>query len=456
MKPHKNACLTLILFVAGLVGQGASAQEPQAAKPRESNESLHPWQWLHDLRQPRGVESGFVDSLLPPGVLDKARPDLADLRLRDAHDREVPFALRVRKPQLVQKSLTHTVINKGKIAKDDAVTMTLDLGEGRVDHNAIEVVTAGADFRRRVEVEGSDTSDKDWVVLLDQAIVMHVRTGSQVVEARRLDYAPSRFRYLRVRVFPDRNRANDKPEVTSVAVLSLIRSTGLEVTLPAQLGQREDVIVDRHASSAWTVDISGMTVPCSQLSFDVADESFARAYRLELVRPNEPNRVIAYGEWRRSAADANKPLEIRLDAEVVAQQLRLVVTDDRNTPLKLTAVRFHAAARQVIFETSNDLAWPLKVYFGNPNATPTNYDFARLLPESLTAARAEWASDGAAENPSYAPGAMAWMERWPWLIYVVLASVSVLLLGILVILVVRMSRTDVKPAPANEHQATSP
>src|SRR5258708_14827338 len=127
MKPRKTARLVWILLIAAMVSPNAAAQEPQAAaKPRESNESLRSWQWFHELRQPKGVERGFVDGLLPPGVLDKARPDLADLRLRDARDQEVPFAVRIRKPKLVQKSLPHTVINEGKIAKEDAVTMTLD------------------------------------------------------------------------------------------------------------------------------------------------------------------------------------------------------------------------------------------------------------------------------------------------------------------------------------------
>src|SRR5258708_5088712 len=102
MKLHKTAHLVWILVASAMVWPRVAAQEPQgAAKPRESNEALRSWQWFHELRQPKGTETGFVDGLLPAGVLDKARPDLADLRVRDAQDREVPFAVRIRKPQLV-------------------------------------------------------------------------------------------------------------------------------------------------------------------------------------------------------------------------------------------------------------------------------------------------------------------------------------------------------------------
>src|SRR5437773_1365883 len=110
MKPHENARLVWILLIATTIWPRVAATQElsAAAKPRASDELLRSWQWVHELRQPKGIAAGFVDGLLPPAILDKARPDLADLRLRDAGDREVPFALRIRKPQIVQKSLPHT------------------------------------------------------------------------------------------------------------------------------------------------------------------------------------------------------------------------------------------------------------------------------------------------------------------------------------------------------------
>ena len=70
-------------------------------------------------------------------------------------------------------------------------------------------------------------------------------------------------------------------------------------------------------------------------------------------------------------------------------------------------------------------------------------------------ARAEWASDGVTENPAYAPGLLALMERWPWLIYVLLAAASLALLAILVLLVLRMSKTAA-PKARVEHRASAP
>src|SRR5207247_4325513 len=194
--------------------------------------------------------------------------------------------------------------------------------------------------------------------------VMHVEADAKVIDVRRLSYPASRFRYLRLHVFPDQSLDKDKPEITSVAVLWFTQAPGLEVTLDAQLGPRQADRVDGKPSSVWTVEFGGLSVPCGHLLCDVDDDDFARSYRVEVVSPNEPNQVIAQGEWRRRAGEEKKPLEIRFETEVVAAQLRLVATDYSNPPLNLTAVRYRAAARQLIFENSDALGWPLDLYFG--------------------------------------------------------------------------------------------
>jgi hypothetical protein len=112
-----------------------------------------------------------------------------------------------------------------------------------------------------------------------------------------------------------------------------------------------------------------------------------------------------------------------------------VLTDHRNPPLTLTGVRYTAPARQVIVEASEELAGPLRVYFGNPRAGEPHYDFARLLPDTPPpATRLEWLDPAPQRNPVYQPLPRPWTERWPWLVYVVLGAASLVLLGILITL----------------------
>jgi hypothetical protein len=253
-------------------------------------------------------------------------------------------------------------------------------------------------------------------------------------------------------------------------VFQSTRVAGEDLTLAAKLGPREPVRTDEGPGSAWIIELGGSNVPCSRLRFHIDDDDFVRDYRLEVMteenetrsaydrrrpapyspamqkdtgmyypNPNEGpyvpvGGVVASGRWRRRAGTPHEPMEISF-SEVYARRLRLFVTDNRNPPLRISSAEFSAAARQVIFDGSEAKSAPLRLYFGYPRATATNYDFARNLPATLTPAPERTQLEGDPQpNPSYHPEPLPWTERWPWLIYVVLGAASLTLVGILIVL----------------------
>jgi hypothetical protein len=422
---YLKACALCLMAVVG------GAQQPEAApgkQPSERAESLTSWQWIQEIRLPEAQQARSFDFLITPGVLDKARTDLGDLRIYDARDREVPYALRVRRPEDKQESLPAREFNRAK-NPDRSTELSLDLGKNPVEHNEIEILTGGTNFRRGVRVEGSDT-DKKWSSLLDKSYLVHYQVDSRVIDIHKVRYPASRFRYLRVRVLPDSGNPEDTPAISAVAVYRSVEVRGESVTLPAMLEAREAVPADQGPGSAWYVGFGGYAVPCEQLTIDIAERDFVRPFRLEKADPDEPRSVIATGEWRRRAGSEAKPIEVRFP-EVRARRLRLVVTDYRNPPLNLTGVRYSAPARQVILANGPDLSPPLRLYFGNPNAEPPGYDFAANLPAVLEPPPARGTFGSIEPNPNYQPAPKPWTERWPWLVYVVLGAASLVLLGIL-------------------------
>jgi hypothetical protein len=421
--------IALVAAVAWAAVPVSRAQDARPGPPQDAGEPLTGWQWFEELRLPEPGKAPYFDFVVPPSVFEKAQIGLADLRLRDGQGREVPYALRTRRAEEQREPLQAKEFNR-ITNKDRSVELSLDLGERAGEHNEIEVVTRGSNFRRRVRLEGSNT-DKDWSTLLDNAHVLHFALGPQSADFRRLSYPVSRFRYLRVRVFPDANNDNDRPEVDSVVVFHSVQQPGEYVTLPANLGQREPVRADGGPGSAWSITWNGEATPVERLSFDIADNDFARPYRLEMAEPGQPPQFLAAGEWQRRAGAEHRPMEIRAGEVPVARQLRLVVTDYRNQPLNITAVRSTAAARQVVFARSPDLAAPLRLYFGNPNAQAPRYDFDVNLPPRLDPPPARAELGPVSANPEYRPTPKPLTERWPWLVYVVLSAASLVLLGIL-------------------------
>lgn len=443
----KEPGFAFVIVAANLFAASAATGQGPIAVP--ASESRTAWEWYQEVHLPlKPGKANTFDFVLTPSVFDKARPDLNDLRLFDGSGREIPFKVQVRRDRNIQEPLSAREFNRAQNA-DRSTEISLDLGDGHGEHNEIDIVSNGNDFRRRVRVEGGD-SEKNWSLLLDKAFLVRFRQAGTEIDVHRLRYPPSRFRYLRVRVFPESGNDDDRPVITSVAVFRSIQVPAEYATLPAFLGAREADRVDRTQGSVWTIQLTGESAWCEKLTFETQDREFVRAFRLELLEPGEGPRTLAQGEWRRRDEGNPRPLEITFP-EVLARSFRLLVTDYRNPSLNLTSVRYTAPVRRVVFARPDLQEPPYRLYFGNPKAANPQYDFARNLPELLepTPARGELVPP-ALKNPDYKPLPKPWTERWPWLVYVVLALACLVLLAILTVL----ARTAITRSDAKERAET--
>src|SRR6185436_18369058 len=70
---------------------------------------------------------GIYDLSIPLDVLDKSRPDLADLRLLDAQGKEVPYGLRIRNEIDDRQEVGGTLFNQVNVGS--ASEVSVDLGE---------------------------------------------------------------------------------------------------------------------------------------------------------------------------------------------------------------------------------------------------------------------------------------------------------------------------------------
>jgi hypothetical protein len=418
-----HAWLLLAIVVLALPGR--------AEPPGRPAESLAGWQWYQELQLPGPAQAGRCQFRLTAKVLDGARSDLQDLRLFDAGGREVPYALRIRLPRDQSRAFEIREFNR-VTHPDRSVEVSLDLGMDPGEHNRIEVSTGGVNYRRFLRLEGSDDG-RTWKPMLDKHVLTYFSSGGSTFDHRQVAYGASRYRYLRVRVFPDPALESDKPTGPQVRVLRTIRSTGLELPWPAELSQRSPIRDQGDYASEWFISLPGREqAPWSRLVLDADDTEFTRTYRIEIDDDRESHRqVVAHGEWQRSPGK-REPLTIVFSSEVVARRLRLVIIDQRNPSLGVRLVSATAAAREMTFDRPADASGPWRLYFGNPSATNPGYDYARSLPEHFEAEPPVAEPGAVVANPSYAPAKPPLTERWPAMTYVVFGIVGVILLAILI------------------------
>jgi Protein of unknown function (DUF3999) len=427
----KRFALIIVLIVAASIFPTLITVVAQSAMSR--------WPFYAEVTTPAGAP-GAYDLTLPLQVLDKSREDLADLRLYDTNGKEIPYALRIRREVDDTREVSGRLFNQAHVGTNTS-EVSVDLGENSGEHNLAEIETAGTNFRRRVEVEGSD-SGSEWKILKAGEVIFGFESQNHTVQSNGVSYPTSRYRYLRVRVFADELTDKQAPVITNVKASMTVRAKGelanWDVPVPAyQLLRNQGV-----PASSWTLDLGGR-VPCDRLALVINADSFSRPFQLEAIDDPQNIRLIASGELTRRIGQQQPPVVINFEQEEHARKLRLLVTDYNNETLPISSITAGAPARQLVFELKEPTNQPLRLFFGNPKATDPHYDFAKDQAVRISAQTSRGVFGAVSANPDYKPEPLPLTERIPWLIYIVLAASSLALAFILINLV----RTTLRKQP---------
>ncbi len=396
------------------------------AQATATSEALSRWRYYKEVRVPM-AGAGLLAFELDREVLDRARADQADLRLYSSAGREIPYVLRVRREVETSNQKGCREFNRG--VEGGTAVVSCDLGERPPEHNTVEIATAGTDFRRIAEVQGS-ADGAAWSTLASEAILFRFSAAGRTVEQAAVQYPVSRYRYLRVRVARDGQVDQAAPEITALSVRYAVHVSGEMASFPAVSLSRDADRSGGRPASVWRIDLGGR-VPVERLRLDTGSEEFSRPFQLEIVDDPAAPREIASGELVRLAETAGKPLTIAFE-ERWARELKLTVIDDRNPALALSGVTAMSAARQAIVEAGATGDGPVRIYYGDPKAMAPHYDLRLRVPAAPTVTRVQMGGAAARENPVYSPEPLPFSERSPWLIYVVLAGACAALGAVLV------------------------
>lgn len=423
-------CITLLGIAGG--GYGQEASDPNRA------ESLQNWQYYAEVPLTPQGEASLYEFFLTPQVYDAARFDLGDLRLYDAKEQEIPYALRVLEEKSSLETLSTQTFNRLQLP-DGTRQLSLDLGTQEIEHNQVKVQTTGVNFRRRVVIEGADDK-KNWQELVSDYL-LYFRHEGETFQEITIDYPPSRFRYLRVRVHPDLAedamaadpQAEGSWALENVFVRRHVDIPGEMVTRSLEYNNRQPTRTSQGPGSQWLIELGGSSVPCAELVVEIENDDFVRDWEVESAGPdNRFSRVYA-GTWQRKAGEEKTTFVARFPQEIRAARLKLLVTDYRNPPLTITSIKSRAPARQIVFQADRpEFEQPLRLYFANPDAIQPRYDFARNLPERLKRQPTRLELGERAENPIYQPEPKPFTERFPWLVHSVFAA-AILVMAFLIV-----------------------
>ena len=388
--------------------------------------SLSLWPYYLEVT-PEKSAPGMYDVIVPLAVFDKSGAELGDLRLFDSTNREIPYAIRIRKEIDEVEEFEGSLFNHAQVGLSSEASV--DLGEDPEEHNQVEIETLGTNFRRQVSIEGSDNG-RDWRMLNNSGLLLSFKSENNAVESNRVSYPASRYRYLRVRVQRDSLIDTEAPRITSVTAMKAVREKGQLASWSVPVPPYQLLRNQGAHASAWTIDL-GARVPCDRLTLEVDDDSFSRPFEVEGVDDQEHVQLIASGTLTRHSGDEAKPLVIVFDDEENVRNLRIQITDYSNPTLNITSIQASAPARQLVYELKEPASQPLRLYFGNASVPAPHYDFETELQSKPSSEPTHSKFSNVIANPEYRPEPRPLTERVPWLIYLVLAISSIALAFIL-------------------------
>lgn len=276
-------------------------------------------------------EAGWYALLLPSGIFKNLNDDLGDVRLYSLEGKdtvELPYLIDIRHDEATRKEVQLPVFNKS--TKDGELFVTFALQPAQ-KVNSIALEFDQLNYFAFVTLEGSDDKTQWYEIVRDRRIVS-IRNEKGDYALSDITFPLTDYRFLRVRIKSD-------------ILLTFRRATfqyhdvkrGVYQDVPLSWKMQQD---KRTRQSFVNIKLDEL-VPVS--SIDVKADStrdYYRRFRIEYVRDStrtDKGWLKYYSPLYEGYLTSFKPNVFDFDWQV-AGEIRLVITDQDNAPLKIREV----------------------------------------------------------------------------------------------------------------------
>lgn len=294
---------------------------------------------FHYRRGLSGVgQQGWYSMPLPADLFKDVNRDISDLRLYALHERdtmEIPYILDIRDDEVTQQTVDLPLFNKS--FRNGVLYLTFESTDSQ-KVNYIDLTFRDLNYFGLVTLEGSDDRQRWFEIIKDQRIVS-IKNGIGDYALSTVSFPLSAYRYLRFSV------KSDVPlDFHSASFQYHTVKHGSYTDIPLTWKMHQDKKTKRSF-----VDIKlNHYVPLSSIKVETDSAGLLyRPMRIEYVRDSartDKGWIKYYQTLYEGHLTSYKPNDFAFDWELV-RDLRLVVLDSDNAPIKIHQIR--AAGPQV-------------------------------------------------------------------------------------------------------------
>jgi hypothetical protein len=404
---------TMRLMLLLLVGMALSVQAAEKdLRPR--------FERVREMEKAFGVgQQGRI--VVPGDLFGQARHFPNDVRLIGADGTQWPYFLYVPREAPATGTLSPEILNRSFVEGAEPY-LQFDLiippagGKAPV-HNRLELITAGRDFVRRVEVFGRDHGRMASGYLIDFSRQRDARN-------RTIHYPDSDADRLQVRIYPNAQNAG---ETVDLVAASLHYRTVAEVEREA-VDAAELPVPEREETAGaqtWLLDLGQENRPVEWMHFNVATPSYARSVCIYGRNPeHDPWAWAGGGEIH--ALEGDEQTQLRFSARHRFLKVQLFHYDDQ--PLAVNSIQLEAVPRYLVFEAAG--AGQASLYYRGWDVESPRYDLnGRVETSDIPKLPLCHLGESA---PNAAAKAQPWRAYSTGLAILAVAAVSLLVVGIIV------------------------
>lgn len=393
----------------------------------------------------RVSDKGVVECKISPEVLDAAQPSLNDLMVVMDNYSRVGYVVRQSKSQTRKEVYSGRMYNLTYVPGKET-SVTVDFGEKQIK-SAVQVLTDGTDFRRKVRIEGSEDA-MDWRVVRDEAFLFRASGDGNggALEKNIVQIADNDQRYLRITVF------NDSDDTGSVQVerVTSWRQTRIP-TETAPVAIASTTVTQKRRVTEITLDLGFRNLPLQEVRLNIGDKNFFRQVQIQgrnsearvvrtVVEDSPKLEKIVPVPWTpvtkgsifrfttRSGMEESLAVTLR-DARY--RFLRVLIENRDDPPLQFESASVSKWVQHLLFSVRPNSGYTL--YFGNAKARKSEYDVERYIDRLKKDGLVQARLGPPVPNPRYrAPiTELPWSERHKGILWVTLLGVLAVL-GLLV------------------------
>jgi len=376
---------------------------------------------VRDLRisQPASQNYFAVDE----EIWNRARPDLADLRIYDGES-QVQYALSEQRGGTSSQEASAKILNLGSVG--GRTEFDLDMFDGNTgqigEYDRIRLSLDAKNFVVTASVAGSNELRANSATQLPPA-TLYDFTREELGSNPVLKLPPSGFRYLHVKL-----SAGILPtQVKGASIYNLQETKAVWTSVgscssPSQIART--TVISCSSPLHVPVDRIRFQVNPKQVNFrravalDASDHGYGGGGEITRVRMNRGGTAVVSEE---------------LDVPIVRDrsgQLKITVDNGDNPPLAISGVQLLSVERRVYFDPQGKSLF--RLYYGDSKLDSPVYDYARFFKADLAAAQAELGPGS--HNPAYRgrPDDRPWSERHKAVMWLAMILAVIVLAGLAV------------------------